>query len=291
MRPVSNVLRIYWNGRRAHAGHARAIAFNTARALLAASVLVACGDSPGELTLSQLSRVQQSLIGGEVDPDHPEVMLLASQGGSLCTGTVIHVDGSTGFLLTAAQCVTEEDDEGSVVPLPARQFIVVPGVDVAKPTTAFSVKAVSVEPDYDGSFATDDIAVVRFSLGNAPAPTVIPVLASSEDQLGVDDELLLIGYGQTETGDENALRRRVERNVEALDEQVVAYTREDGKGACVGDRGGPGLVRIGGEERVAVVISGGVDEDDNCAGGFGVALRVSAYESFLESVLVGGSSH
>jgi hypothetical protein len=45
-------------------------------------------------------------------------------------------------------------------------------------------------------------------------------------------------------------------------------------------------VKVGGEERVAAVISGGVsDSDQGCAGGIGVAMRVSAYESFIEGVL------
>lgn len=255
-----------------------------ARCIFAASALSACGSPTDEIAIS---RLEQKIFGGVVDEAHPEVMLLASRAGFLCSGTVIRVEEGRAFLLTAAHCVTEEVEPGAgVVPMAASQLLVVPGTDFAESTTAFSVDAVSVEPSYDGSFAGADIALVRFFFGGAPPPSAIPPLSSAEDQLAVEDELLLVGYGQTEAEDENTQRRRVERSVLALDAELVAYTQADGNGACFGDSGGPGLVEIGGEERVAVVISGGVSEpEEGCAGGFGVATRVSTYEGFIEQVI------
>jgi Trypsin len=276
---------------RAHVGGIRGIAC----VMLGASTLVACSQADqgaGESSPDgpALSRSAQPILRGERDDNHPQVMLLANRAGFLCTGTLIHVEGGSGYLLTAAHCVTEEDGDGAVVPLDAEDFIVVPGADFAESSTAFSVDAVGVEPRYDGSFATDDVAVVRFIFENAPAPAPIPPLSASEDELDVDAELLLVGYGQTDTDDANTQRRRVERRIEDLDEELVAYTQEDGKGACFGDSGGPGLVKVGGSERVAVVISGGVDTDDRCAGGFGVATRVSAYQEFIDEALTGDFS-
>jgi secreted trypsin-like serine protease len=115
---------------------------------------------------------------------------------------------------------------------------------------------------------------------------VIEPLSSSEDQLDVADELLLVGFGQTELDEGNTQRRSVERQVEVLDAELVVYSQEDGKGACFGDSGGPVLVTVGGRERVAGVISGGVDSiADGCSGGLGVSMRVSAYESFIQGAL------
>jgi secreted trypsin-like serine protease len=225
------------------------------------------------------------IFGGGIDTDHPQVMLLASRRGSLCTGTVIDADGQTGFLLTAAHCVTEEDGDA----LPAADFIVLPGQDFADSTSAFEVESVSVEPSYDGSFAESDIAVVRF-FAQDTGLGIIPVLGASDDALAVGDGLVLVGYGQTESDADNTRRRRVSRTIETLDEQLLVYSQEDGRGACFGDSGGPVLVQVGGQERVAGIISGGISEgDEGCAGGVGVAIRASGYAGFIQGALASGA--
>jgi secreted trypsin-like serine protease len=248
------------------------------------AVLIACGapDRDSNATFSQLT---QPIIGGTVDDEHPEVMLLAHRSGFICTGTVIHVEGQTGYLLTAAHCATDESDAGDTIPLSARDFMVIPGADFAESITAFGATDVAVEPRYQGGFAEHDVAIVQFFFGSAPAPGVIPPLLPSEDNLDAGDPLLLIGFGQTETDDANTQRRRVERNIEALDAELLAYSQADARGTCFGDSGGPGLVQVDGEERVAAVVSGGVDNDETCAGGLGVSTRVSGYREFIASVL------
>lgn len=248
------------------------------------SVLFACG-APESDSTDNLLQLTQPIIGGSLDTEHPEVMLLAHRTGFLCTGTVIHVDGQTGYLLTAAHCATEEDDDSETVPLRARDFMVVPGADFAESTTAFGVTDVAIEPRYRGGFAEHDVAVVQFFFGTAPAPAVIAPLLASEDTLDVGDPLLLVGFGQTEADEENTQRRQVERSIEALDTELLAYTQADARGTCFGDSGGPGIVVVDGEERVAGVVSGGVDNDDTCAGGFGVSTRVSGYQEFIAGVL------
>jgi len=248
------------------------------------AVLIACG-APESDANGSLLQLTQPIIGGSLDTDHPEVMLLAHRAGFLCTGTVIHVDGQTGYLLTAAHCVTEEDDESETVPLRARDFMVIPGADFAESTTAFGVTDVAVEARYLGGFAEHDIAIVQFFFGAASVPAVIPPLLPSEDTLDVGDPLLLIGFGQTETDEANTQRRQVERSIEALDAELLAYSQADARGTCFGDSGGPSLVVVDGEERVAGVISGGVDNDETCAGGFGVSTRVSGYQEFIAGAL------
>jgi len=248
--------------------------------VLALAALGACSSPDAGQSLGQS---EQAVLRGQIDREHPQVLLLANQAGFLCTGTLIQVREQAGFLLTAAHCVTEEDP--GATRLPAEQFVVLAGTDFLDSTAVFAVDEIRVHPDYDGTFAQDDVAVVRLDLGDSTPPPAIPPLSAEDDALQVNDRLLLVGYGQTESDDDNSLRRHVARDISELDSQLIAYTQEDGKGTCFGDSGGPGLVTVRGQERVASVTSGGVDGDDRCSGGFGVGMRVSAFAGFIDGVL------
>ncbi|MEY4549151.1 MAG: hypothetical protein RL685_5346 [Pseudomonadota bacterium] len=251
-----------------------------------ALALSACSSSDGALELGQ---TQEPILRGQLDGEHPQVMLLANEAGFLCTGTLIDVLGHSGFLLTAAHCVTDKD--AGAQRLPPEQFEVIAGDDFRSRTSTFPVEAIEVHPGYDGSFALDDVAIVRIDLGDATPPPVIPPLFAQEDTLRVDDPLLLVGYGQTEQEGENSVRRHVVQSIAGLGADFIAYSQEDGTGACFGDSGGPGLITLQGQERVAAVISGGVGSDDRCSGGLGVSMRVSKYTGFIENVLSEGTSN
>jgi secreted trypsin-like serine protease len=252
---------------------------------LAALALSACSSSGSALELGQ---TQEPILRGQLDREHPQVMLLANEAGFLCTATLIDVLGHSGFLLTAAHCVTDEDE--GATRLSPRQFVVIAGNDFLNSTSAFPVDAIHVPPGYDGSFALDDVAIVRIDLGDATPPAVIPPLFAEDDTLRVNDSLLLVGYGQTEREAENSVRRHVARAIASLEGDVIAYSQADGTGTCFGDSGGPGLITLQGKERVAAVTSGGIDSDDRCSGGLGVSMRVSKYTGFIEGVLSSGSS-
>jgi trypsin len=241
---------------------------------------------PGQgVTGRELGQLAQGIFGGELDPDHPEVMLLFDRAGLVCTGTNIRSEGGSGFLLTAAHCVTEVVP-GGIALLPPEQLLVVPGEDFIESPVAFQASGVAVEPNYSGGFAADDIALVSFFTGAQAAPAIEP-LGAAEDTLLIDDELLLIGYGDTEAGGVNTQRRRVSREVAGLDDELIVYSQEDGSGACFGDSGGPGLASFAGEERVAAVISGGIESAGQapCESGLGVSMRVSAYAGFIDAAL------
>jgi secreted trypsin-like serine protease len=260
--------------------HTSASPIRLAACALILAGLSACSSPDTGLSFGQ---AQQPILRGQLDREHPQVMLLANQAGFLCTGTLIQVHEQTGFLLTAAHCVTEEDP--GATRLPPEQFVVLAGNDFLDSTAAFEVEEIRVHPGYDGTFAQDDLAVLRLNLGDSTPPHAIPPLSAQQDALEVNDRVLLVGYGQTEREDENSLRRHVSRDIADLDAQLIAYSQEDGKGTCFGDSGGPGLVTVGGEERVASVTSGGIDADERCSGGLGVGMRVSAFAGFIDSVL------
>ena len=258
----------------------------------AAVVLAGCGAEPDAPAVERapldLARAAQPIFGGELDADHPEVMFLFDlAAGAGCTGTNIRAADGSGFLLTAAHCVTEPDAQGNFVPVDPGRLLVVPGEDFSESELVFFADQVSVEPGWDGSFAVDDIAVVRFALGNEPPPPTIEPLGLDDDDLGSGTDLLLVGYGTTDEGGLNTERRRVEREVLDADAELVAFSQEDGRGACFGDSGGPGLVELAGQERVALVISGGVSDEDEeaCATGFTLGMRVSGYADFIQDAL------
>jgi secreted trypsin-like serine protease len=253
----------------------------------AAVALAALGACSSPDAAPPLGQAQQPIVRGQLDREHPQVMLLANQSGFVCSGTLVHVQDRTGFLLTAAHCVTEEEE--GAAPLPAEQFVVIAGNDFRASSATFAVDAIHVHPGYDGAFAADDVALAQLDLGDAVPPAVIPPLSPQEDTLVLNDPLLLVGYGQTEQVVDNSVRRRVTRHIDGLDDDLIVYSQQDGRGTCFGDSGGPGLVEVRGEERVASVTSGGVDAGERCSGGFGVGMRVSSYAAFIDSVLSGQS--
>jgi secreted trypsin-like serine protease len=234
---------------------------------------------------ADIAQVSEPIFRGSLDTQHPEVLFLFDVAGFACTGTNIRTADGRGFLLTAGHCVTEEG-RGGLVPIGAERFVVVPGDDVSQSTTVFPATQIAVEPNYDGSSANDDIAIVRYSFGNATAPGVIPALSPAEDDLAIADRLLLVGFGDTEQGGQNTQRRQVARTVGDLNEDLIAFSQEDGRGACFGDSGGPGLVTVGGQERVALTISTGVSDPNEqaCATGITLGVRVSSYADFIQGV-------
>src|SRR4051812_36767175 len=145
---------------------------------------------------AELAQVAEPIFRGTLDNNqHPEVMFLFDLAGFACTGTNIRTEGGSGFLLTAGHCGAEPGARGGLVPLSADRFVVVPGNDVSRSPVAFPATLVAVEPNYDGSSANDDIAIVRYSFGDADAPGVIEALSPQEDDLAIADQLLLVGFG------------------------------------------------------------------------------------------------
>jgi len=244
--------------------------------------VLGCG---AEAETPALAQRQQDIYRGSVDTTHLAVMYLFNQAGLACSGTNLRSNDGQGFLLTAAHCVTSLTAVGPVAVTP-QGLLVVPGSDVSLSSVAYGVQQVHVPETFAGVFGSDDIAIVRFFFGSDPAPASIEALPLADDDLAVGDPFVLVGFGRTETTAENTQRRQVQRFVNGIDSQLVLYSQADGRGSCSGDSGGPGLIQRGGAERVAVVISGGVDfSGDPCSGGFGFGTRVSAYEAFIRGVL------
>ena len=244
-----------------------------------------------------------AIIGGTADTTHDAVMALLQRQTPTtaygCSGTTIAQAGTSAFLLTAAHCVVVHDAMDAIVqPLTLASpsvMTVVPGPDWQTNHALgheYIVAAIAVAPGYDGtSESPNDMAIVRYVTG-MPSLPVIPVLEAADDALVTGATLTLVGYGVTVVGTQNSVRQTVDRPIDSLTAQHLFYLQNDMKGQCSGDSGGPALTRVGGAERVAGVISFGLDLPSlgvTCTLE-GASVRVSSLASFIHSIIGAGGS-
>lgn len=237
-----------------------------------------CASSPdaeGDLAGEPTELADDAIINGTQDNAHTAVVTVVAQQG-LCTGTVVKLSGSTGFVLTAAHCCTAQD--------PPQQ--VWTGVDYNNPTNAYNVVPGSVTPDplYNGQ--THDFCMLKFS-GAPPNMPVIPAMMPAEDNLQVGTSVEFVGYGIAGTPQNhnvnNSIRNHLTGSLSKVNALTVEYNQQGNNGGpCNGDSGGPALTPPNvaqSTQRVAAVTSYG---DANCAV-YGVSGRVSAvYNTFID---------
>ncbi len=255
-------------------------------AFVASAILAACSS----VDPTDSSRNSQSIFGGAPDTTHPAVMALINQTGGACSGTTIAVNGQFGYLLTAAHCLVAVDGGGNVItpiqPVMESDLLVVPGTDYSSslPASTFHpVQEYVIHPGYNGNVSNpNDIAVVRYIGADGSTPT-IPHLTAAQDDLANGINLLFVGYGQTETNSMNSIRNAVTKTIVNLSASQVTHSRANGTGTCRGDSGGPGIRTTAMGERVASVTS--FSSGASCASGFGVSVRTSNHEAFIDTFL------
>lgn len=241
-------------------------------ALLPLSTLGCAIETAPEDTPSDENAVdkQQPIIGGSEDPGNDAVVFLYDQNqGAACTGTIIAVQGSYGYILTAAHC------DGMDYIFSADELSC---INFGSCLGEWQVEEQVVHPNWNGNPGDGyDFSLIRFYGANASTP-VIP--AASQDSLGFDVQVEISGYGlvngQTEQGADE--RRHVFMPVYDLDPRFVYFDQRGGQGACSGDSGGPAIH----QGKVVGVTSFG-DEDCTQYGGSG---RVEAvYANFIAPYL------
>jgi hypothetical protein len=153
-------------------------------------------------------------------------------GGPLCTGAFV----TSEWLITGAHCLQIES----------------PVVTVKGERSARAVVESAVH-----SFL--DVALLKVAAtASADQPLrAIPLAAADELEVVVGSVVELAGYGLSEEGDLRELRFLAEPIVE-IDEHSVLVDGFGASGACLGDSGGPLLVRArSGPARVAGVLTSG----------------------------------
>lgn len=241
--------------------------------LLSSLILLGCAQEGLPAEGERVESDESAIINGSPDVTHTAVVAVLGPDFE-CTGTVLQVTGTTGYVLTAGHCCPAND-------LPIEVVI---GPDyttgVSHPVVAGSVLLDPCYLDYAGS--TDDVCMLKFK--NAAGIPTIPPMTPQTDALGGGTPITYVGYGLTAAppGGNNSLRRSVAKTVSQVDAYFVEYANAAQSGTCEGDSGGPGIVVVNGQELVASVTSFG---DQNC-NQLGSSIRTSAvYAGFIAPYL------
>jgi MYXO-CTERM domain-containing protein len=206
-------------------------------------------------------RVERPIINGVVDTTHTAVVGVFN-GVEVCSGTIIAVDGSDGYVLTTASCVATN-----------AATMILEGDDYTSPGTTYSVAEQTSHPSASGG--DFDFAVIRFTGATASTP-VIPAMTPAEDNLTTSDTVTAVGYGITSfPAGANTTRRSLDLSIASLTSTVITVPLSSG-GPCTGDGGGPLLSQ--GTERVAGVNS---FSDGTCSTAAGAGRVSAVYDDFI----------
>jgi hypothetical protein len=264
--------------------HARVLG-SLALLLLSGCKYDVCFD-PSAIESGTVGATKSPIIGGNVDGTNKSTvaLLITRSDGkhALCSGTVIATHGTTGYVLTAAHCVT-----GSVDAIyEATDWVSCTAAgDSSLCEAKYAPIAWQAHPAYDPSTLADDFGVVTFE-GATSATTVTPAVEGA-DGVTSGELVEISGYGRTYAGPNDPSQYQTLRNHATLAVNVVtpawlSFDATQGKTACFGDSGGPTYAMVGGHRRVVGVASAA---DANCAQ-VAVYGRVSSvYEDFIKPII------
>jgi MYXO-CTERM domain-containing protein len=248
-----------------HASRSTALLF-VALAALACEVERA----PDEPVREETGESDDAIMNGSLDTTSKAVVWLYDQNqGASCTGTIIHVNGSTGYVLTAAHCssmdvvaIADDYDTCFQQNNPA--------------CTAFSVVEQIYHPNWNNDAGNGyDFSLIRFTGASAQTPFV--PAATSPDGLTGNSTIDIVGYGKTESGN-NTKRRHKQVIVGSVYSNPPLFDHP--ATVCFGDSGGPAILN-----GKVVGVSSFVDSD-NCLGS-GYSGRVQAVGDWITDYLGG----
>ncbi len=231
------------------------------------------------------------IIGGTQDNVNSATVLLEGFEGNQgydCSGTIIAVNGTVGYVLTAGHCVA-----GTVTTVKI-------GANVNSAAAHTAIQQWQ-HPNFNSNTLNYDFGMVAFDGADANTP-VVPAATSPDGVSANGTTLELSGYGLTQAGappggmPSGPTTHRMHVNEQTTDlinilgnqapdtSIQIGFSQENGTGTCSGDSGGPAYLGTGANRRVVGVTSYG---DQSCAQ-FGVSGRVSAvYSTFIQPILNG----
>lgn len=228
----------------------RCVALRGASVLLALVALSHC--AVGE----SVSSSEDSIVGGEVDKDHPSVVALADDEKAFCTGTLV----SPRVVLSAAHCAK-------------RAKRVLFGPRISRPISSVRVVREYVHPLFEKRNLSNDLLLLELEAAAdvEPSPLFRGEVTNSPSFVG--STLVTVGFGVSD-GEKNTgfgVKRVVRFPLLAVGPADVGgsvgtidgtqfYYRSPDRNTCDGDSGGPSFIVRDGVEYVVGVTSYG-DKD------------------------------
>ncbi|XXF77766.1 trypsin-like serine protease [Myxococcaceae bacterium GXIMD 01537] len=247
-------------------------------ALLLALALGACVPTTSEAP--PLSIRPQPIVGGTEAPDDTAVVALVARrtrcAGDpltlLCSGVLIAPD----VVLTAAHCLDIFGPEGPYEVYLGARLLPEPETSGRFVRVTRAVR----HPAFDAQTHAHDAALLRLARPAGVAP--VPLLEAASGALRVGARARVLGYGDTKDAAAPSGTRR-QGGLEVTRVEAAAFFAGPAPGmSCVGDSGGPVLVRDGEREVLAGVTASG---DVACrAEAFNVRVDVLR-EDFLQPFL------
>jgi secreted trypsin-like serine protease len=243
--------------------------------LVGATGFAACGERREGVSVAPVVGVE-----AHIDTTHDVVVAVKTEGGSLCSGTVVGRSATgNAYVLTAAHCCRSANAPNKITV----------GADYSDPAATYKVSSYQRHPCYNPLSNDYDFCVVEVDDAGALKSRAIP-LAAAPDEVVPGTEVTVVGYGSTPAT--NTLRRVAEAKILDVTPFTIAADQREGRGGiCFGDSGGPMLVSTPQGEVVAGVVSFGAPT--SLCNIVGVAGRVSfagVRAEFLDKVLSGKES-
>jgi hypothetical protein len=277
----------------------RAAAVSGVRAachVLIVALLPGCSspDTPAE----PLATARTPIAYGTADTTHTAVVAVLSLVGSSslqeCSGSLVQVTSTTGYVLTAAHCC---NTHVPTIVVASSDYTVgesyLLGGTPSPPVYSVVPGSVFYDAQYTG--ADHDFCMLKIA-GAAAHMATLALPTSSGDGLALNEPIEHVGFGITDANATNSGRRT---GSDTLDQELTSLVFEFSQGGanhipgtCDGDSGGPSLVPAGAAQSQQTVV--GVQSFGNASScaqeTLGGASRVSSEIGagrFITSYLAG----